>query len=86
MSDTPTERRPAPFRIFSMEGLFGAFALFSLTAGIWRGEAMPIFWGVTILAGLAVLAAVRRRNWQEHWQALEEERRQRSSDNKTPSE
>ena len=86
MPDTPPDRRPAPFRIFSMEGLFGAFALFSLTAGIWRGEAMPIFWGVIILAGLAALAAVRRRNWQEHWQALEDERRQRSSADKTRGE
>lgn len=54
-----------------MEGLFGAFALFSLSTGIWRGELTQIFWGLVILAGLVILIAVRRRDWKQHWSAME---------------
>ncbi|MCK7474439.1 MAG: hypothetical protein MZV49_14845 [Rhodopseudomonas palustris] len=47
------------------------FGLYSLGSGLWRGEVMPVFWGAMILSGLAVLMAVRRRDWQQHWQSLE---------------
>jgi hypothetical protein len=63
-----------PFRLLSMEGLFAAFALFSLGTGVWRGELLPIFWGGVILAGLGMLMLVRRRDWQKHWEELEKAR------------
>jgi len=66
--------RPLLGRIISLEGAMAAFGLYSLGSGLWQGEPMPVFWGVSILLGLAVLAAVRRRDWQNHWQRLEERR------------
>jgi len=35
---------------------------------------MPAFWGVTVLTGLVILVAVRRRDWQKHWQDVEKRR------------
>ena len=72
-AEQPAERRDS-IKLFSLEGLLAAFGLFSLVAGLWQGEIMPVFWGVTILAGLAVLLLVRRRDWQKHWQARERQR------------
>jgi hypothetical protein len=63
--------RPLAARILSMEGAIAAFGLYSLGSGLWQGALIPIFWGVTILVGLVVLAAVRRRDWQQHWQQLD---------------
>jgi uncharacterized membrane protein len=74
MTDEQPAKRPAPIRLLSLEGLFGAFGLFSLATGLWQGELMPVFWGVVILAGLAVLTAVRRRDWQKHWDDVEKQR------------
>jgi len=65
--------RPLSARIISMEGAIAAFGLYSLGSGLWQGELIPIFWGVTILVGLVVLAAVRRRDWQQHWQRLDKQ-------------
>jgi hypothetical protein len=58
-------------RVISLEGAMAGFGLYSLGSGLWQGEVMPIFWGVMILVGLAVLTAVRRRDWQQHWESLE---------------
>lgn len=68
MTVTEKPQRPLLSRIISMEGAIAAFGLYSLGSGLWQGELVPIFWGATILAGLVVLAAVRRRDWQKHWQ------------------
>ncbi len=64
----PTAPPRRTFRLLSMEGLLGAFGLFSLGSGLYYGELMPAFWGTTILTGLFILAAVRRKNWQQHWE------------------
>lgn len=69
MTEPNTPRRS--FRLFSLEGLLAAFGLYSLGSGIYDGELMPAFWGVTILTGLLALTAVRRKNWQAHWEELE---------------
>jgi hypothetical protein len=71
MSTAGIKRRPLLVRVISLEGAMAAFGLYSLGSGLWHGEPMPIFWGVTILVGLAVLVAVRRRDWQKHWQSPE---------------
>ena len=47
-----------------------AFGAFSLGIGLWDGEALQIFWGGVILCGLGVLIAVRRRDWQKHWEEM----------------
>ncbi len=73
MSTAGIKRRPLLVRVISLEGAMAAFGLYSLGSGLWHGEPMPIFWGVTILVGLAVLVAVRRRDWQKHWQSPEEQ-------------
>lgn len=83
MTDTTSGKRPAPLRLFSMEGLFGAFALFSLATGLWRGEPTQIFWGLIILAGLIILIAVRRRDWKQHWSEMEKQAdRRRDTDHR----
>ena len=62
-------------RIISLEGIMAAFGLYSLASGllVTEGEeaATQIFWGVMILCGLGVLIAVRRRDWQKHWEEME---------------
>lgn len=63
MSQAP----PRPARPFFLEGILGAFALYSLVSGFLRGEVISIFWGVITLCGLVILYFVRRKNWQEHW-------------------
>jgi hypothetical protein len=73
MSDSPHQRKSFFTRTFSLEGALAGFGLFSLGSGLLRGEMMPVFWGVMILAGLGILFAVRRRNWNEHWEALEKQ-------------
>lgn len=84
MTTTSDPRRPILARLLSMEGLFGAFGLYSLGTGLWRGEAMPLFWGATILLGLGVLAAVRRRDWQRHWHDLEAQRQTPPGSDRNP--
>lgn len=59
--------------IFSLEGVFAAFGLYSLGTGLRDGSALPVFWGASILVGLGILTAVRRRDWQQHWRALEQQ-------------
>jgi low temperature requirement protein LtrA len=71
MTEPHPPHQPRRWRIFSLEGALAAFGLFSLGSGLWQGELMPAFWGVTILTGLVILVAVRRRDWQKHWQELE---------------
>jgi hypothetical protein len=68
MNTTGKPARPLLARIISLEGAMAAFGLYSLGSGLWQGDLIPIFWGVTILVGLVVLAAARRRDWQQHWQ------------------
>ena len=48
-----------------------AFGLYSLATGLMEGQELQIFWGVMILVGLVILIAVRRRDWQKHWQEME---------------
>ena len=74
MTESPPQRRPLRLRIFSQEGALAAFGLFSLGSGLWQGELIPAFWGVTILTGLLVLLAMRRRDWKHHWETLENQR------------
>lgn len=74
MNEPQPPHQPRRWRLFSLEGALAAFGLFSLGSGLWQGALMPAFWGVTILAGLVILVAVRRRDWQKHWQDVEERR------------
>ena len=74
MTEPHPPHQPRRWRIFSLEGALAAFGLFSLGSGLWQGALMPAFWGVTILTGLVILVAVRRRDWQKHWQDVEERR------------
>jgi len=74
MTEPQPQRRPRRWRILSLEGALAAFGLFALGSGLWQGELMPAFWGVTVLTGLVILVAVRRRDWQKHWQDVEERR------------
>lgn len=70
MSTAKKPERPLLARIISMEGAIAAFGLYSLGSGLWQGEVIPIFWGLTILVGLVVLTLVRRRDWQRHWELV----------------
>ena len=74
MNEPQPPHQPRRWRMFSLEGALAAFGLFSLGSGLWQGELMPAFWGVTVLTGLVILVAVRRRDWQKHWQDVEERR------------
>ena len=74
MTGSQPQRRPLHLRIFSLEGALAAFGLFSLGSGLWQGELISAFWGVTVLTGLVILLAVRRRDWQKYWQDVEERR------------
>ncbi len=53
MSTAGTTQRHCWPAIFSLEGAMAAFGLYSLGSGLWHGDLMPVFWGVTILVGLA---------------------------------
>jgi hypothetical protein len=72
MTDSQDRRKPrlARIRIVSLEGGLAAFGIFSLGSGLFYGELLPVFWGVTILAGLGILSAVRRRDWKKHWEEV----------------
>ena len=74
MNEPQPPHQPRRWRIFSLEGALAAFGVFSLGSGLWQGELIPIFWGVTILTGLLVLLAMRRRDWKHHWETLESQR------------
>ena len=86
MTESPPQRRPLRLRIFSLEGALAAFGVFSLGSGLWQGELIPIFWGVTILTGLLVLLAMRRRDWKHHWETLESQRSAPPPQNPGPPE
>lgn len=70
MNTAKKPERPLLARVISMEGALAAFGLYSLGSGLWQGEVIPIFWGMTILVGLVVLMLVRRRDWQRHWELV----------------
>jgi hypothetical protein len=70
MNVTTRPQRPLLSRLISLEGALAAFGLYSFGSGLWFGELIPIFWGVMILIGLGVLTAVRRRDWQKHWELV----------------
>jgi hypothetical protein len=74
MNDSQTQRKPPIARILSLEGALAAFGLFSLGSGLLQGELMSVFWGVMILAGLGILVVVRRHDWKQHWESLEQQR------------
>lgn len=59
------------FRIFSLEGGILAFALFALSTGVVRGDLLSIFWGGMCALGLVVLHFIRRKDWAQHWAAME---------------
>ena len=80
MSSSKPQGKSLAARIFSLEGLLAAFGLFSLGSGVWHGELVPVFWGATILIGLLALVAVRRRDWQKHWQELDSQRSGKNGD------
>ena len=70
--NTPRQtKRPLLARIISLEGAMATFGLYSLVTGLMDGQGLQIFWGVMILAGLCLLIAVRRRDWQKHWEEME---------------
>jgi hypothetical protein len=70
--NTPRQtKRPRLAGILSLEGAMAAFGLYSLGTGLMDGQELPVFWGVMILAGLCVLIAIRRRDWQKHWEEME---------------
>ena len=70
--NTPRQtKRPLLARIISLEGAMAAFGLYSLVTGLMDGQDLQVFWGVMILAGLCLLIAVRRRDWQKHWEEME---------------
>ena len=70
--NTPRQtKRPLMARIISLEGAMAAFGLYSLVTGLMDGQELQVFWGVMILAGLCLLIAVRRRDWQKHWEEME---------------
>ena len=71
MGTNDKSKRSLLTRIISLEGAMAAFGLYSLVAGFMEGEVLQIFWGVTILAGLCILIAVRRRDWKKHWEGME---------------
>jgi hypothetical protein len=71
MHDQPRSGRTIWSRILSLEGALAAFGLYSLGSGLWHGTLLPIFWGVTIIAGLGILLLVRRRDWSKHWAAMD---------------
>lgn len=73
MTDRQKPSKPLLARILSLEGALVAFGLYSLSSGLLQGELMSVFWGVMILVGLGVLVAVRRRDWKQHWDALEQQ-------------
>lgn len=70
MNTSTKPERPLLARILSMEGALAAFGLYSLISGLWQGDLIPVFWGVTILVGLVVLMLVRRRDWKRHWELV----------------
>lgn len=70
MSPAPGPLRRRLHQLCSLEGLLGLFGLFSLTTGLWQWHLLSIFWGGIILAGLWLLAHLRRRDWERHWQQL----------------
>ncbi len=71
MTAVTKHRKSYLARLISLEGAMAAFGFYSLLSGMAGGGELQMFWGVTILAGLAVLVAVRRRDWKKHWEALE---------------
>jgi hypothetical protein len=60
------------FRIFSLEGGILAFSLYALIAGFVRGDLLSIFWGGMCALGLVVLHFIRRKDWTQHWAAMDE--------------
>ena len=71
MTSPEKPKRPLLARIISLEGAMAAFGLYSLVTGLRDGEEIQIFWGAMILIGLCILLAVRRRDWQKHWEEME---------------
>jgi len=74
MNDRPRHRKPLIARLLSLEGAMAAFGLFSLGSGVLQEKLMSVFWGVMILAGLGILVVVRRHDWKQHWESLEQQR------------
>ena len=60
------------FRIFSLEGGILAFSLFALSSGFMRGDLLSIFWGGICALGLVALHFIRRKDWAQHWAAMDE--------------
>lgn len=58
-------------RLLSMEALILLMGLISLGYGIRTGQAINIFWGVTILIGAVTLSFVRKKDWKKHWEEQE---------------
>jgi hypothetical protein len=73
MTDHRKPPKPLLARILSLEGAMAAFGLYSLGSGLLQEELMSVFWGVMILVGLGILIAVRRRDWKQHWEAMEQQ-------------
>lgn len=78
---TPT-KKSLPARIFSMEGLLVFAGLALLIVGLATGTVIAIFWGLLALAGQIALHFVRKRDWQAHWESLEQQQRQQQQNPK----
>lgn len=74
MNERPRHRKPLIARLLSLEGVMAVFGLFSLGSGLLQEKLMSVFWGVVILAGLGILVVVRRHDWKQHWESLEQQR------------
>ena len=59
-------------RLFCLEALIFLMGLFSLGSGLYTGEAIQLFWGVTIACGAVLLHFVRKKDWKKHWEEQEE--------------
>lgn len=76
-------------RLLCKELLILLVGLFSLGSGLYTGETMQYFWGITIILGAIALYFVKKKDWKKHWeeqehlyQAMEERRKREKGDNK----
>jgi len=72
-------------RILSLETMLFMMGVASLVYGIVNGVETSILWGIVIIPGVFILMKVRKKDWQKHWQDLEEQKA-RSGRKEPPSD